>query len=209
MYHLFYTKGSDLFAAHVVLEEIGSPYAADIFNDITTRNAVPDPNRRSGLSIKHRRNAEPGFLTETSAILLYLARSCPEAKLIPHDPYEEAQCLEWLSWLSIQVSGVSFEQVWHPDRFALDPNTYREVVTQGWWKIEEHFDRIEEQLSEQWEGAVRSGYSIADIYLLVFWLWGERIGFSMAGRWPAWKQLMVRTMSRPAVRRVMLIEDLD
>lgn len=209
MYHLFYTKGSELFAAHVVLEEIGAPYAADILNKISTQNAVPDANRRNGLAIADRRNAEPGFLTETSAILLFLARNYPEAKLIPQDPYGEAQCLEWLSWLSIQVSGVAFEQVRHPDRFALDPNTYREVVTKGWWKIEEHFDRIEERLSDEWEGAVRSGYSIADIYLLVFWLWGARIGFSMAGRWRAWTRLMVKIMSRPAVRRVMLIEGLD
>ncbi|MEZ2131505.1 MULTISPECIES: glutathione binding-like protein [unclassified Sinorhizobium] len=117
--------------------------------------------------------------------------------------------MEWLSWLSIQVSGAAFEQVWHPDRFALDPNTYREVVTKGWWTTEDHFDRIEERLSDQREWTVRSGYSLADIYLLVFWLWGERIGFSMAGRWRAWTRLMGKIMSRPAVRRVMLIEGLD
>lgn len=209
MYHLSYTKGSELFAAHVLLDEIGSPYTADIFNEVTARNAATDANWRSGLAIADRLNVEPGFLTETPTILLFLARSYPEAKLIPHDPYEEAQCLEWLNWLSVQVSGVAFEQVWHPDRFVLDPNTYREVVTKGWWKIEEHFDRIEERLSGQWEGAVRSGYSIADIYLLVFWLWGQRIGFTMAGRWRNWTRLMVRIMSRPAVRRVMLIAELD
>src|SRR5215510_6754332 len=148
MYHLFYTKGSELFAAHVVLEEIGARYMADILDKMTTQNAVPDVGRRNGLAIPDTRNAEPGFLTETSAILLFLARNYPEAKLIPHDPYGEAQCVEWLSWLSIQVSGVAFEQVWHPDRFALDPSTYREVITKGWWKIEEHFDRIEERLSD-------------------------------------------------------------
>jgi glutathione S-transferase len=209
MYHLFYTKGSELFAAHVVLEEIGASYVADVLNTMTTQNAVLDVSRRNGLAISNGRNAQPGFLTETSAILLFLSRNHLEAKLIPHDPYEEAQCLEWLSWLSIQLSGVAFEQVRRPDRFVLDPNIYREVVTKGWWKIEEHFDRIEERLSDQWEGPVRSGYSIADIYLLVFWLWGARIGFSMNGRWRAWTRLTDRTMSRPAVRRVMLIEGLD
>ncbi|MDL2403381.1 glutathione S-transferase family protein [Rhizobium mayense] len=209
MYHLFYTNGSELFAAHVALEEIGSPYTADILNKITTQNAVSDANRRDGLEIADRGDAEPGFLTEISAILLFLARNYPEAKLIPHDPYGEAQCLEWLSWLSIQVSGMAFAQVWHPDRVALDLNTYREMVTKGWWRIEEHFDRIEERLSDEWDWAVRSGYSIADIYLLVFWLWGERIGFSMKGRWPAWTRLMNKIMSRPAVRRAMLIEEFD
>ncbi|NLS07822.1 hypothetical protein HGP14_31795 [Rhizobium sp. P32RR-XVIII] len=73
---------------------------------------------------------------------------------------------------------MAFEQIRHPDRFALDPNTYREVVTKGWWKIEEHFDGIEERLSAEWEGAVRSGYSIADIYLLVLWLWGAHRVFN-------------------------------
>ncbi|MGO7762854.1 hypothetical protein ACC761_36130 [Rhizobium ruizarguesonis] len=87
--------------------------------------------------------------------------------------------------ISIQLSGMAFEDVRHPDRFALDHGTYREVVIRGWWKIEGHLDRIEQHLSDQWEGPDRSGYSIADIYLLVFWLWGARIGFSMTGRWRA------------------------
>jgi glutathione S-transferase len=50
---------------------------------------------------------------------------------------------------------------------------------------------------------VDSGYSIVDPYLLVFYRWGQLLGFDLPRRCPAWTRLTYALLDRPAVDRAL------
>lgn len=57
--------------------------------------------------------------------------SQPEANLLPADPAGEARCLEWLSWISIDLHGIGCRQLWRPHRFVPDPAHHEAVKSKG------------------------------------------------------------------------------
>jgi len=58
-----------------------------------------------------------------------------------------------------------------------------------------------------WEAG--ADYSVVDLYLLVFYQWGGRVGLDMQGNYPAWRRLTDRTAQRPAVQRVLADEKIS
>lgn len=73
----------------------------------------------------------PDLLTEAVAILIFLTRSHPDAKLLPADPAREARCLEWLSWLSVDLHGIGYGPLWRAHRFVDDPTLHPTIVAKG------------------------------------------------------------------------------
>ena len=69
-------------------------------------------------------------LTENPAILRYLARRFPDAKLWPEDARAEARCAEWLAWIASSVH-VAYAHVRRPERYASDPQAIEDVVAKG------------------------------------------------------------------------------
>jgi glutathione S-transferase len=214
MYLLFYSPGTFSLAPHILLEEIGVPYELDLrranAEGIGTGAAdylAMNPKGRvpALLGVPGRCGGVDGLLTETTAILMYLARAYPLAKLLPDDPAAEARCLEWLNWLSDTVHAVSYAQLWRPGRFAADPALWPAVVERGHQNIRDNYDLINSILADGRQWGVPTGYSIVDPLLLVFWRWGSRIGLEM----PMLTALASRTLERPAVRRALQQEGLE
>jgi glutathione S-transferase len=86
----YYAKSSAAYAPHILLEDIGVDYKA-VRIDFTTNEqqspaylAINPKGRLPALVI------EKGILTETPAILAYLAHQFPEHDLAPTDPFEFA-----------------------------------------------------------------------------------------------------------------------
>src|SRR5690606_33902221 len=92
---LYYSPGACSIGIHVLLEEIGKPYEAVLTNTregaqfrpeyvaINPKSKVPTLVRDDG-----------SVLTEYPAIAFWLARTNPEAKLLPDDPESQARALE-------------------------------------------------------------------------------------------------------------------
>ncbi len=216
MHKLFYSPGACSLAVHIVLEEIGAPYEAEVRSARNSEGtATPDylalnPKGRvpALTGVGGDAGGAKGLLTEVGAILTFLARSHPEAELLPPTPEGAARCAEWMSWLSVDLHGVGFGQLWRPHRFVDDPALHEAVSAKGRSNIEAAYDHIERILSDGRDWAVPSAYSVVDPYLLVFWLWGARAGFDMQARWPHWARLMEKVKARPAVTRALQIEGL-
>jgi glutathione S-transferase len=155
------------------------------------------------LGVPGRSGGADGLLTEASAILVYLAEAYPAAGLIPSDPAGKARCVEWLNWLSESVHGMSFAQLWRPQRFVSDAALFPVVQAKGRENLTEQFAYIEAVLSDGRAWAVGEAFSAADAFLLVFWRWGGRIGSDMHGAYPAWTAETARAVARPAVRRAL------
>jgi len=210
---LFYTPGSCSLAPHIVLEEIGKPYELELVGQQppSAEALAINPKRRvpALTGVPEQIGSAEQVLTETSAIMVYLARANPEAGLLPTDPAREARCLEWLSWLSSNVHALSFGQIWRPARFVVSQENAAAVNAKGLQNIHQQYAEIETQLNDGRSWAVAGGYSLVEPYLLVFYHWGSKIGLDMRATHPGWTRLTERTLERPAVRQVLQQEGIS
>lgn len=141
------------------------------------------------LGVPGRIGGAENLLTEVHAILVYLARTNPSAKLLPSNPAAEARCIEWMNWLSSNVHTMSFAQMRRPHRFRTDEEGFAAVRNRGRENVSEHYAHIEKLLGDGREWAVPEGYTVVDAYLLVFYYWGRRLKLDMRTLYPAWTRL--------------------
>lgn len=216
MHRLYYSPGACSLAVHIALEEIGEPYEAEVRSarngegTTTAEYLLLNPKGRvpALTGVPGGAGGAPNLLTEAVAILLFLARSHPQAKLLPADPAGEARCVEWLSWISVDLHGIGYGQLWRAHRFVSDPELYEAVMAKGKENIRAAYDHIDRTLADDREWAVPGEYTIVDAYLVVFWLWGQRVGLDTITNWPSWARLMSKVLERPAVRRAIQKEGL-
>jgi glutathione S-transferase len=214
MYRLFYSPGACSLAPHIVLEEIGAPYEAELVSakpggraqSAEWRAINPKGRVPALLGVPGRIGGAADLLTEAPAILFYLARRHAAARLLPEDAASEARCIEWTNWLSGAVHAMSYGQIWRPQRFVADVADFPAVTAKGMANVAEQYAFIERVLADGRDWAVPGGYSLVDPYLLVFFHWGERIDLAMREAYPAWTALARRTLARPAVQRVLAQE---
>lgn len=209
---LFYTPGACSLAPHIVLEEIGKPYELELVAQqplSPEARAVNPKGRVPALTgVPEQIGSAEQVLTETSAIMVYLARSNPDSGLLPKDPAREARCLEWLSWLSSNVHALSYGQIWRPARFVSSQESAGGVSAKGLENVRQQYVEIEKQLSDGRSWAVSGGYSLVEPFLLVFYHWGNKIGLDMRAQYPAWTRLTEKTLERPAVHQVLQQESI-
>lgn len=214
MYRLYYSPGACSLAVHIVLEEIGAPYETELVSSkpggraqTAEWRAINPKGRVPALGgVPGRIGGADDLLTEAHAILFYLGRTHPAARLWPADVAEEARCIEWMNWLASNVHAMSYGQIWRPQRFVVEEKDVAAVNAKGQQNVREQYAYIESLLGDGREWAVSGGYTVVDPYLLVFFQWGRRIGLDMRGTCPAWTRLTERVVARPAVQRVLAEE---
>lgn len=205
---LYYSPGACSLAVHIVLEELGLPFSLELVStsDGTTQSPKylrVNPKGRVPVLV-----SGDFVLTEAPAILMYLAATDPVAKLAPASPEGMARAAEWFNWLSGSVHAVAVRQVWRPETFTTDVADYASIVEKGRESLGSAFGLIEEKLlSAQW--AVGSAYSVVDPYLMVFYRWGNRMGFDMTDRYPHWTLHTRLLIERPAVQRAVAKESIS
>ncbi|MGY3441269.1 glutathione S-transferase family protein [Bradyrhizobium sp. USDA 4473] len=214
----YYSPGTCSLAPHIVLEEIGEPYEMTLISasgpregEATSTPAWKAINPKARvpalLGVAGRVGGADNLLTEVPAILTYLARTNPAARLLPSDPAAEARCIEWMSWLSSDLHSMAFAQMWRAHRFTTDENGLIAVRDRGRENVCKCFAYIERVLADGRAWAVPEGYSIVDPYLLVFYYWGRtRLSLDMEGLCPAWTRLSQVLVQRPAVQRALTNE---
>ena len=203
MLTLYFSPGACSMASHIGLEESGAPYSerptllgkgehkTEAYLKINPRGKVP------ALEVDGR------VITENTAILTYIARQNPQAKLLPEDAVEAAQCIETMAWFS-NIVHPSYTRTMRPERFADSDGGKAEVVAAGkkafWASLEE----IDGMLKGR-EWIVGSRFSVADAYALVFYGWGKRSEYPVEKlvNYTAWKDRMLK---RPAVMKILRSE---
>lgn len=204
MLTLYYCPGACSMASHIALEETGAAYErrpillskgeqkTDAYLKINPRGKVP------ALGVDGK------VLTENVAILTYLARRFPEARLIPADPFEEARCLSTMAWLS-NIVHPSFTHFNRPERFAAGEAAQGAVKESGrkaFWANCQEIDAL--LAGKQW--IMGAQYTVCDPYALVFYGWGTRIELPMK-ELAAYTALKERMLQRSAVRNVLEREE--
>lgn len=204
MLKLYHAKGACSGAAHLALEEAGLPYEIVPVNTAAGEQRAPDYLR---LNPKGRVPVlvDGDFvLTEASAILRYVSRLAPDARLWPEPAREDARCAEWLGWIGSGVH-VAYAHVRRAERYATSEAALAEVVAKGLEASRTAWRQVEDKLAGQgtpW--AAGDTFSVADLYAFIFWTWGKGpvLAYDMEGDFPHWTAHARRVAARPAVQRV-------
>ena len=201
MHILYYSPGACSLAPHIILEEIGDPYELRRV-DLTAGQQRTDEYR--ALNPKGRVPAlvmpDQSILTEANAIMLLLARSHPEAALIPVQPTDEARMFEWMNWLAT-VHAATVATILRPERFLDDEGLYPALKEKGLNTLRENYSLIDERVKGK-KFSAGDRYSLSDAYLIVFYSWGYRIGLAM-NEYPDWCAMMEEIAKRPAIQRAL------
>jgi len=200
MLKLFYALNTCALASHIALEEANAQYEAVRLdfraNDQTTPEYLAiNPKARVPALV-----TEQGILTETPAILAYIAQSHPEARLAPlTDPYAFARIQAFNSYLCSTVH-VAHAHGRRGYRWADDPAAIKDMQRKVPETVGACFELIErEMLAGPW--VTGRDYTICDPYLFTMASWMKGDGVDMT-QFPRIADHYKRMLEMPSVKKV-------
>jgi glutathione S-transferase len=203
---LFYAANTCALASHITLEEAGA--------DFETRRidfAAAEQTKAPYLEINPKGRVPAlmtgrGVLTETPAILAYVAQTHPQAKLAPlDDPFAFAELQAFVNYLCSTLH-IAHAHRGRGYRWADDPAAIEAMKKKIPQSVGACFDLIERSMFRgPW--AMGEAYTIADPYLYTLSRWMEGDGVDPAA-FPRVLDHRDRMASRPAVRRALESEGL-
>ncbi|MDF1609826.1 glutathione S-transferase family protein [Hoeflea sp. YIM 152468] len=200
MITLCYAKGTAALAPHILLEDAGADYTARLVDFGAAEQQSADylainPKGRVPALI----TAE-GTLTETPAILAYIAQIFPDANLAPGNRFSFAQAQAFNIYLAATVH-VNHAHKQRGSRWTDDTDaqaTLRDKVTANMTDcariIEHHY------LKGPW--VMGPTYSMCDAYLFVITRWMKGDGVNLDD-FPAISRHFSAMQERASVRKVM------
>ncbi len=200
MLELFYGRRTCALASHIALEAAGAAYTATAldFGAGQQRSAAFLAVNPKGRVPALR--TERGVLTETPAILLYLAQRFPEAQLAPlDDPFALAELQAFNSYLCSTVH-VAHAHKLRGARWADDEAAQLAMRAKVAQNMSECFTLIERELLRgPWVMGER--FTVADPYLFTITTWLPGDGVAIES-FPAVAGHHRRMLALPAVQRV-------
>lgn len=178
MLKLYYAPGTCALASHIALEDAGATYETIRIDFGTSQQQSPEfleinPKGRVPALVSDR-----GVLTETPAILAYIAQSFPAAALAPlDDPHTFAQLQSFNSYLCSTVH-VSHAHRMRGHRWADDPAAIAEMQRKVPESVSAGFQAIEQDML-QGPWVMGDTYSICDPYLFTLAQWLEKDGVDL------------------------------
>ncbi len=202
---LYYAPGTCALGIHILLEEIGKPFELHRLDFAKREQYSPDfmaVNPKSRVPALLRDDGS--LLTELPAIAWYLARSNPQAKLLPTDIEGETRTLEIMDYMVATLHMRGFSRIFRPENFAPSPDDHDRVRQVGRETVEAGFTLIAAQL--RGKDFLLGQYSIADMTLFFLEYWAShRAGMALA---PELDAHLKRMLARPAVQRTLAAEGL-
>jgi glutathione S-transferase len=200
MMQLFHAWGSCSLASLIALEEAGADYELVVMSTKAGDQRAPEylainPKGRVPALVTER-----GILTETPAILAYIAQSFPEAGLAPAEPFAFAQMQAFNSYLCATVH-VAHAHKHRGYRWASEDSSFEDMRRKVAANEIDCFGLIEtEYLRGPW--VMGEQFTVADGYLFTLADWLEADGVDPK-RFPKVHEHRERTRARPAVRKVL------
>ena len=191
--------GSCALASHIALEEAGAEYKVTRLNFAAKEQFGADYLKVNPKSRVPALVTEQGTITETPAVLLYIAQTHAAAKLTPTDSFGLARMQDFNSFLCSTV---------HPQhahgfrgyRWSDDPAVIEGMKVKVSQNMHDSFALIEKNYFKgPW--LLGDQFTTADIYLytLATWLEGDKVD---VGAFPKVKRHREIVAARPAVQKV-------
>jgi glutathione S-transferase len=204
MFTLYYAPNTCALASHIALIEAGAPYELKRI-DFATSEQRQAPYLAINPKARVPALATPrGILTETPAMLAFIAQSYPAARLAPLDnPFAFAEVQAFNSYLCSTLH-VAHAHRMRGTRWADDEAAIRAMQKKVPESVGACYELIERHmLREPW--VMGESYTIADPYLFTLAQWMESDGVDPA-RFPRVLAHRLHVAERSAVKRALAEE---
>lgn len=201
---LFYAPHTCSLASHIALEDAAAEYSTvriDFADDEQRKPAYLAVNPKGRVPALA---TDRGIVTETPAMLAFIAQSFPQARLAPlDDPFFFAEVQAFNSYLCATLH-VAHSHRMRGNRWADDPAAISAMQRKVPESVSACYDLIEgKMLRGPW--VMGASYTICDPYLFTMAQWLEQDGVDPS-RFPKVISHRRRMSERPAVRRAMAEE---
>jgi glutathione S-transferase len=204
MIKLYFTPHTCSLASHIALEDAGADYTTERISFSAEQQKSPEyvainPKARVPAMVTDR-----GVLTETPAMLAFIAQSFPQAKLAPlDDPFAFAEVQAFNSYLCSTVH-IAHAHRMRGYRWADDPASFADMQRKVPQSVTAAFELIENgMLKGPW--VMGDAYTICDPYLFTLAQWLEGDGADLA-RLPRVVDHRRRMSERPNVQKAIAVE---
>jgi glutathione S-transferase len=204
MLKLYFAPNTCALASHIALEDAGADYQIARVDFRAEEQRKPE---YLAINAKGRVPAlvtGQGILTETPAILAFVAQTYPKARLAPlDDPFAFARVQAFNSYLCSTVHVAHAHRV-RGYRWADDAAAIAEMKRKVPQTVGDCFALIErEMIAGPW--VMGEAYTVCDPYLftLASWLDGDGVDIS---RFPKVRDHSQRMAARPTVKKAMAAE---
>lgn len=201
MLTFYYAPGTCALATHLALEYAGAPYAAERIAFSQQQQRSPEYLRINPKGRVPALVTERGVLTETPALLQYVAQSFPQAALAPlDDAFLLARMNEFNSYLCSTVHVAHAHRArgrrWADDEPAIE--SMKKKVAQN---MAECFDLIERRML-QGPWVLGERFSTSDLYLFTLsgWLEGDGVDVEQFAKVADHRR---RMQAEPVVQKVL------
>jgi glutathione S-transferase len=202
----YYAPKSCALATHIVLEYIGADYEAIKldFRENQQRSKeylAVNPKGRVPALVTDR-----GVITETPALLMYLAQTYPQAKVAPlDDPFALAEMQAANNWFCSTVHVVHAHGP-RGSRWSDDPAALQSMKAKVPQNMSDCFAWVEQELLRgPW--VMGANFTVADPYLFTMSSWLATDGVEMA-KFPRVTEHYKRMLEMPAVRKVIPLHEM-
>ena len=169
MVTLYYAKNTCAFAAHVVLEDAKATYETVEIDFKSSEQKSKVYEKINPMKRVPALKTPNGILTETSAILVYIAQQYPEANLIPTTNFDFAKAQAFNAYLSSTVH-VAHAHKHRGARWATDASALKNMTE----KVKENMTECGKLIEKEWlkgPWVLGESYSVCDPYLAVITRW--------------------------------------
>lgn len=201
MLTLYYAPGTCALASHIALECAGAAYEAVRLDFAKQEQRSPEYLRINPKGRVPALATDRGVLTETPAILMYVARTHPQAKLAPlEDPFLLGKVDEFNSYICATVH-VAHAHKRRAARWADDEQAQAAMAAKAPRNMADCFELIErEMLKGPW--VLGEQFSVCDPYLFTLAGWLPGHGIDVA-RYPKVAAHHARLQQDERVRKVL------
>ncbi|WP_270174701.1 MULTISPECIES: glutathione S-transferase family protein [Diaphorobacter] len=198
---LYFTPGTCAQAVRIALEEAQAPYTLVRVDFASQQQRSPEylavnPKGRVPALV-----TEHGTLTETPALLAYVAQRFADARLAPADPFGFARMQEFHSYLASTVH-IAHAHRPRASRWADEPEAQAAMQRKVPANMTECFTLIERHNLGDGPWVLGEQYSVADGYLFTVAGWLKSDGVDIA-QFPKVHAHSQRMAQRPAVQRAL------
>ncbi|UOB05728.1 MULTISPECIES: glutathione S-transferase family protein [Diaphorobacter] len=198
---LYFTPGTCAQAVRIALEEAQAPYTLVRVDFASQQQRSPEylavnPKGRVPALV-----TEHGTLTETPALLAYVAQRFADARLAPADPFGFARMQEFHSYLASTVH-IAHAHRPRASRWADEPEAQAAMQRKVPANMTECFTLIERHYLGDGPWVLGEQYSVADGYLFTVAGWLKSDGVDIA-QFPKVHAHSQRMAQRPAVQRAL------
>jgi glutathione S-transferase len=178
MTQLFYTPGTISVAVAIALHEAGLPFEPVLVDFATAEQTKPAYHAINPKGRVPALATDQGILTETGAVLDYVAACAPQAGLVPDDAFAAAKMREMMYYLASTVH-VNHAHKMRGSRWATEDSSLTDMTSKVKGNMQDCAAHIEAN-GIQGPYVLGQQFSLADPYLFVVTTWMPGDGVDLA-----------------------------